>query len=60
MVIRAEGEAEAARLISEALKKGQGLLNLRRLEAARDIVSTISKVCERASVRACVNVCLCI
>ncbi len=56
MVIRAEGEAEAAKLISEALKKGQGLLNLRRLEAARDIVSTISKVC----LCVCVRVELCV
>mmetsp|Transcript_17719 Transcript_17719/g.43379 ORF Transcript_17719/g.43379 Transcript_17719/m.43379 type:complete len:291 (+) Transcript_17719:125-997(+) len=43
MVIRAEGEAEAAKLISDALKKGQGLVNLRRLEAARDITATIAK-----------------
>lgn len=43
MVITAEGEAEAARLISDALKTGPALLELRRLEAARDIASIMSK-----------------
>mmetsp|Transcript_19744 Transcript_19744/g.50014 ORF Transcript_19744/g.50014 Transcript_19744/m.50014 type:complete len:293 (-) Transcript_19744:49-927(-) len=43
MVIRAEGEAEAAKLISQALKKGQGLVQLRRLEAARDITNIVAK-----------------
>jgi len=43
MVIRAEGEAMAAKLISDALRNGQGLVQLRRLEAARDITATISK-----------------
>ena len=42
-VIRAEGEAEAAKLISEALRRGPALLELRRLEAARDITATLSK-----------------
>lgn len=42
-VIRAEGEAEAAKLISEALRNGPALLELRRLEAARDITATLSK-----------------
>mmetsp|Transcript_11969 Transcript_11969/g.18762 ORF Transcript_11969/g.18762 Transcript_11969/m.18762 type:complete len:291 (+) Transcript_11969:66-938(+) len=41
-VIRAEGEAEAARLISSALRQGPALLELRRLEAARDITSTLA------------------
>lgn len=43
-VVRAEGESEAARLISEATKTaGQGLIELRRIEAAREIASTLSK-----------------
>mmetsp|Transcript_38182 Transcript_38182/g.96646 ORF Transcript_38182/g.96646 Transcript_38182/m.96646 type:complete len:282 (-) Transcript_38182:505-1350(-) len=43
-VIRAEGESEAARLISEATKKyGAGLIELRRIEAARDVADTLSK-----------------
>jgi prohibitin 1 len=43
-VIRAEGESEAAKLISDATKQaGNGLIELRRIEAARDIASTLSK-----------------
>lgn len=43
-VIRAEGESEAAKLISEATKTaGPGMIELRRIEAARDIAGTLSK-----------------
>jgi len=42
-VIRAEGEAEAAKMISDALRRGPALLELRRLEAARDITATLAK-----------------
>ena len=42
-VIRAEGEAEAARLINEAVRAGPGIIELRRIEAARDIAETLSK-----------------
>eukprot|EP01083_Nonionella_stella_P095828 269141_1 len=43
-VIRAEGESEAALLISEALKdSGNGLIQLRRIEAARDIAGTLAR-----------------
>lgn len=43
-IIRAEGESEAARLISEATKAaGTGLVELRRIEAAKDIADTMSK-----------------
>jgi len=43
-VIRAEGESESAKLISEATKQaGMGLIELRRIEAARDIAGTLSK-----------------
>lgn len=42
--MRAEGESEAAKLISEATRSaGAGLIELRRIEAARDIASTLSK-----------------
>jgi regulator of protease activity HflC (stomatin/prohibitin superfamily) len=37
-VIRAEGESEAAKLISDATKAaGAGMVELRRIEAAKDI-----------------------
>jgi len=43
-VIRAEGESEAARLISEATKEaGMGLIELRRIEASREIAATLAK-----------------
>jgi prohibitin 1 len=43
-VIRSEGEAEAAQMISEALKEhGSGLIEVRRIDAAKDIADTLSK-----------------
>uniref|UniRef100_A0A0C9S8L0 Prohibitin n=1 Tax=Wollemia nobilis TaxID=56998 RepID=A0A0C9S8L0_9CONI len=43
-IIRAEGESDAARLISDATAKaGTGLIELRRIEASREIASTLSK-----------------
>jgi len=43
-ITRAEGEAEAAQMISEALKaSGKGLIEVRRIEAAREIADTLSK-----------------
>ncbi|MEW5300614.1 MAG: hypothetical protein WDW38_009155 [Sanguina aurantia] len=43
-VIRAEGESESAKLISEATKTyGAGMLELRRIEAAKDIAEVLSK-----------------
>jgi prohibitin 1 len=42
-VIQAEGEAEAARLISEATNTGPGFLELRKIEAAREISETLAK-----------------
>jgi len=43
-VIRAEGESTAAKLISDATKiAGPGLIELRRIEAAKDVAGTMSK-----------------
>jgi len=42
-IIRAEGEAEAARLIEEAIKAGPGFIELRKIEAAREIAETLSR-----------------
>lgn len=43
-IIRAEGESEAARLISEATKAaGGGMIELRRIEAAKDIAGQLSR-----------------
>jgi len=43
-VIRSEGEAEAAKMISAALQKhGQGLIEVRRIDAAKDIAESLAK-----------------
>ncbi|CAG9461678.1 unnamed protein product [Pedinophyceae sp. YPF-701] len=43
-VVRAEGEAEAAKLISDATKAaGNGLIELRRVEAAREVAAVLSR-----------------
>lgn len=43
-VVRAEGESTAAQLISDAMSKsGDGLLQLRRIEAAKEIAATLSR-----------------
>eukprot|EP00899_Mesostigma_viride_P006601 jgi/Mesvir1/15942/Mv08261-RA.1 len=43
-VIRAQGESEAAKLISDATAQhGAGLIELRRIEAAREIANTLSR-----------------
>jgi prohibitin 1 len=42
-VIRAEGEAESADIISKAVAKaGDGLIQIRRIEASKDIAQTLS------------------
>lgn len=42
-VIEAEGESEAAQLISDALSKhGSGLIEVRRIDAAKDIAETLA------------------
>ena len=42
-VIRAEGESTAAKVVSEALEASPALVELRRIEAAKDIADTLSK-----------------
>ena len=41
-VILAEGETESARLIQEAMKEGNEFLQLRRIEAAKEIAYVMS------------------
>ena len=43
-IIRAEGEAEAAATISKALEQcGSGLIEVRRIDAAREVAETLSR-----------------
>ena len=42
-IIRAEGEAEAAKLISQSIESaGRGLVEIRKIEAAREIAETLA------------------
>jgi prohibitin 2 len=40
-IIRAEGEAKSAAMIGDAMRSNPGFIQLRRIEAARDIATTI-------------------
>jgi len=42
-ITRAEGEAEAAKMIAESMKGGHGYLELRKIEAQRDIAEMLSR-----------------
>ena len=42
-IIRAEGESEAAQLVSNALEASPALVELRRIEASRDIADTLAR-----------------
>lgn len=43
IVIRAEGEAKSAELIGNAIKSNPAFVQLRRIEASKDIANTISQ-----------------
>lgn len=43
IILRAEGEAKSARLIGEAVAQNPAFLQLRRIEAAREIAGTLTK-----------------
>ena len=43
IIVRAQGEARSAELIGEAVRSNKGFLQLRRLEAAREIATTLSQ-----------------
>ncbi|KAI0345999.1 hypothetical protein BDW22DRAFT_1353653 [Trametopsis cervina] len=42
IIVRARGEAQSAELIGEAMRANKGFLQLRRLEAARDIANLLA------------------
>jgi hypothetical protein len=42
IIIKASGEARSAELIGEAMRTNKGFLELRRLEAARDIATLLA------------------
>ena len=42
-IIRAEGEAEAAALIASGMTGGRGFLELRKIEAAKEIAESLAR-----------------
>jgi len=42
IIVKAQGEAKSAKMVGDAIKGSPGFLELRRLEAAREIAHTIS------------------
>jgi prohibitin 2 len=42
-IIRAEGEAQSAQMIGDAMRSNPGFIALRRIQAARDIATTIQR-----------------
>lgn len=42
IIVRAQGEAKSAELIGEAVRNNKGFLQLRKLEAAREIAGVVS------------------
>ena len=42
IVVKAEGEAESARLIGEAISDNPAFVQLRRIDAAREVANTLS------------------
>lgn len=51
-IIRAQGEAQSARLIGEAIQQNPAFLTLRKIEAARDIAGTIAAANNRVFLNA--------
>ena len=43
IITKARGEAESASLIGQAVKRNPGFMQLRRIDAARDIADIVSK-----------------
>lgn len=43
IVIKAQGEAQSAKLVGDAIKDNPGFLQLRRIDAAREIASTVAR-----------------
>lgn len=51
-IVRAQGEAQSARLIGQAIQQNPAFLTLRKIEAARDIASTIAHSANRVFLNA--------
>ena len=43
IILKAQGEQQAAKMIGEAIKNNPGFVDLRKIEAAKEIANTVSK-----------------
>jgi len=43
VIVKAQGEADAAKMINEAMNNNPGYLELRRIEKAREVAAVVSK-----------------
>jgi len=43
MIVKAQGDAEAIKLVSEAISKNPGFLELRKIEMAKDVADILSQ-----------------
>lgn len=51
-IVRAQGEAQSARLIGQAIQQNPAFLTLRKIEAARDVAATIANSANRVFLNA--------
>ncbi|KIZ07838.1 Prohibitin-2 [Monoraphidium neglectum] len=51
-IVRAQGEAQSARLIGQAIQQNPAFIALRKIEAARDIAGTIASSANRVFLNA--------
>eukprot|EP00878_Enallax_costatus_P001352 GHUV01001499.1.p1 GENE.GHUV01001499.1~~GHUV01001499.1.p1 ORF type:complete len:284 (+),score=49.41 GHUV01001499.1:263-1114(+) len=51
-IVRAQGEAQSARLIGQAIQQNPAFLTLRKIEAARDVAATIAHSANRVYLNA--------
>jgi len=47
IIIKADGEAQAAKLIGEAIKNNPGFVELRKIEVAKEVATTLAKSANR-------------
>jgi len=48
IIIKAQGEAKSAELVGQAIKQNPGFIELRRIDAAKEVATTVSRSANRA------------
>jgi prohibitin 2 len=52
IILRAQGEQESAQMIGDAIKNNPGFVELRQIEAAKDVATSLSKSSNRVILNA--------